>query len=169
MLKEFFLLPASVDKYEPDFNCFVDAMHLRAKIHRVYSIKHCKWTDDTFEDGMFLEGTYRNDLAHVSILILKTKQELPYIFQLIVKGGSAPLSEVRRLCKTNSWIAYDVEEEDYLDLVSSEEITITDEDRIEYTHDYWLKINQAQEAELNANGEEAVKGLKKQRKWWHIW
>ena len=132
MVKEYFILNSK----NQNFNCFIDPNRVQAKVNEVFSIKKIMWTNTQSSSGSFLQAFYETETAHVKIEIMKTKKELPYVFHLTVLGGGNPLSEVARLCKHNSWNAYDANVGEYLDLENAANLTITESDRQAFYDDY---------------------------------
>lgn len=122
MVKEYFILNSK----NLNFNCFSDPNQTQAKVNEVFNIEKIKWTNTQSTSGSFLQAFYETETAHIKIEIMKTKKELPYVFHLTVLGGNNPLSEVARLCKHNSWNAYDVNIGEYLDLENAIKLEITE-------------------------------------------
>ncbi len=167
MVKEYFILNSK----NLNFNCFSDPNQLENKVNEVFNIEKIKWTNTQSSSGSFLQAFYETEAAHIKIEIMKTKKELPYVFHLTVLGGDNPLSEVARLCKHNSWNAYDANIGEYLDLENVSKLEITESDRQIFYDDYWDKFNEVQEEkELEkAIEEEKDNDTQQKKKWWKLW
>ena len=126
MVTEYLILNLKSKNLNPDFYCFGNPLDTKNKISKVFLIDNCKWTESKSTNGICLQAFYETELAYIKIEILKPKMEFPYIFQLTVLGGTHPLYEVARLCKLNSWKAYDGKTSKYLNLENQPKLEIND-------------------------------------------
>ena len=167
MVKEYFILNSK----NQNFNCFIDPNQVQAKVNEVFSIEKIMWTNTQSSSESFLQAFYETETAHIKIEIMKIKKELPYVFHLTVLGGGNPLSEVARLCKHNSWNAYDANVGEYLDLENAANLTITESDRQAFYDDYWDKFNEVQEEKEieKALEKEKHNTVQQKKKWCKFW
>lgn len=145
MAKEFFIVNSKFKESNPNFYSFENPLETKSKVDKVLSSENCKWSQSEVNDGLYLQAFYENEIAYLKIEILKTKSSKNYIFKLTVFDGENPLSEVSRLCKINSWNAFEVENAEYLDLDNYPNKKISKEAKEKYLNDYWNAFNEAQD------------------------
>jgi hypothetical protein len=161
MVTEYFITTSKVKDLTPNLYCFKNPRELEKKVNEVFS-ENCVWSESNSNGKIFLEAFYQTELAYIKINILKTNSSPNYICQLTVLGGENPLIEVVRLCKINSWNAFDLKAAEYLSLQNPAKLSISNDDKKDYYDDYWDKFNEAQE-------QEESKSFSKNKKWWKFW
>jgi hypothetical protein len=164
MAKEFYIINSKSQNQQPNFYSFTNPSETKSKIEKVFSSEYCKWSESEVNNGMFLQGFYQNDIAYLKMEILKTSSSQNYLFKLVVFDGNNPLSEVSKLCKINSWNAFNAETAEYLDLNNYDVNKISEEEKSKYLDDYWEKFNALQEEMENE-----MENQKSDKKWWKFW
>jgi hypothetical protein len=169
MAKEYFIINSKSKNSKPNFYSFNNPLDAKSKIEKIFTNEYCKWTESEVNDGMFLQAFYKTEVAYIKMEILKTRNNENYVFKLVVLDGENPLSEVSRLCKLNSWNAFDAETAEYLDIEKYPQIKINEEDKKKYLDDYWNKFNEIQDQIENNELYDENISLPKTKKWWKFW